>query len=122
MKVALCISSRNVQTANESVQRAGSVSDKSYFSLPTQDVGKELFCHSRKKAGANAGAKEDLCLAVLVAAVPLSSLQDSCWGREYTCTTDSVLHYSKPEKAILNWIALVKDIKVCVKLLSEVCS
>lgn len=33
----------------------------------------------------------------------------------------TVLHCSKPAKAILNWVALVKDVKVCVKLLNEVC-
>lgn len=36
--------------------------------------------------------------------------------------TDSVLHDSEPQKAILNGAALVKDIKACVKLLNEVCS
>lgn len=71
----------------------------------------------------SAGTEEDLlCLAVPGAAVPSSSVQDGCWGQEYPCATDSVLHYSKPEKAISNGPALVKDIKVCVKLLNEVCS
>jgi len=123
LKVALCLSSRNVQAANELVQRAGLVNDKSYFSLPTQDIGKELLSHSRKKAVVNVGGKEHLvCLAVLVADVPLSSVRDSCWGQKYTCTTDSVLHYGKPEKAVWNWLAFVKDVKVCGKLFNEVFS
>lgn len=71
----------------------------------------------------NPGAKEDLlCLAVLVAAIPLFPVQDSYCGQVYTCTTNNILHYSKPEKAILNWVVLVKGEKICVKLLNKVCS
>lgn len=71
----------------------------------------------------SAGAEEDLlCLAVPAAAVPSSSVQDGCWGQECPCATDSVLHDSEPQKAILNGATLVKDIKACVKLLNEVCS
>lgn len=49
MKVALCISSRNVQTASESVQRAGSLNDKSYFSLLSYDIGKQPFLPQQEK-------------------------------------------------------------------------
>lgn len=48
-KVALCISSRNIQAANESVQRAGSFNDKSYFSLPIQDIGKDFSPTTEKR-------------------------------------------------------------------------
>lgn len=79
-------------------------------------------------AGADARAEENLfCLAVLVAALPLPSVQDRFWVQEYASTTGKVWHYNMSKKnqkkqTFLNWVTLAKDIEVCVKLLSEVCS
>lgn len=80
-----------------------------------------------KMEGADARAEENLfCLAVLVAALPVTSGQDRFWGQEYASTTGRVWHYSmsktNKKKHLLNWVILAKDIEVCVKLLSEVYS